>query len=349
MGQGCSCARTDSGTGNGDCIWVVGGVSSTPKKCSSMNSAEMLDYETWNKGNKTEGFQMMNPVKEGRYGGCGAFAAGSLWICGGYSGTKHLETMETFNFQDEDKKAWKDSPKMLGPRTFSGMAAYNDTLYVCGGMGRPRGSWFEQPAEVVETVDKFNAGSDAPKWEEAPSMKSARSNCAVIATNEGIVVIGGKARKGTTLDCVEFLDLANGATEWSTDKYPQLPSKRSTACAVYDPKGQTIYVFGGDDETGTILADGWKLDLNKQDDGWVAMPSMREPRTMFGMVIVGDCLCAVGGGNKDTKFLPWIDMLNFKEPNAVWNQGPTMFSVERQRPTVFAHPSPATLAANKPR
>ena len=125
-------------------------------------------------------------------------------------------------------------------------------------------------------------------------------NHAVIATNEGIVVIGGKARKGTTLDCVEFLDLANGATEWSTDKYPQLPSKRSTACAVYDPKGQTIYVFGmchwiciqcpncwnagGDDETGTILADGWKLDLNKQDDGWVAMPSMREPRTMFGMV-----------------------------------------------------------------
>ena len=87
---------TDSGTGNGDCIWVVGGVSSTPKKCSSMNSAEMLDYETWSKGNKTEAFQMMNPVKEGRYGGCGAFAAGSLWICGGYSGTKHLETMEVF-------------------------------------------------------------------------------------------------------------------------------------------------------------------------------------------------------------------------------------------------------------
>jgi len=314
-----------------------------------MNSAEMLDYETWSKGNKTEAFQMMNPVKEGRYGGCGAFAAGSLWICGGYSGTKHLETMEQFSFTDDDKKAWKDSAKMLGPRTFSGMAAYNDTLYVCGGMGRPRGSWFEQPAEVVETVDKFNAASDAPKWEEAPSMKSARSNCAVIATNEGIVVIGGKARKGTTLDCVEFLDLTKDTSEWSTDKYPQLPSKRSTACAVYDPKGSTIYVFGGDDEIGTILETGWKLDLTNKASQWEAMPPMREPRTMFGMVIVGDCLCAVGGGNKDNKFLPWIDMLNFRESGAQWTQGPGMVSAERQRPTVFAHPSPATLAANTAR
>ena len=42
---------------------------------------------------------------------------------------------------------------MLGPRTFSGMAAFNDTLYVCGGMGRPRGSWFEQPAEVTSNSD----------------------------------------------------------------------------------------------------------------------------------------------------------------------------------------------------
>ena len=123
--------------------------------------------------------------------------------------------------------------------------------------------------QVVETVDKFNAASHAPKWEEAPSMKSARSNCAgvcfsasacrisflyhaVIATSEGIVVIGGKAHKGTILDCVEFLDLAKGATEWSTDKYPQLPSKRSTACAVYDPKGSTIYVFGMRHWTRTV-------------------------------------------------------------------------------------------------
>ena len=66
----------------------------------------------------------------------------------------------------------------------------------------------------------------------------------VVATDEGIVVIGGKARKGTTVDCVEFLDIANGATEWSQDKYPQLPSKRSCACAVYDPNHFTIFVFG---------------------------------------------------------------------------------------------------------
>ena len=53
------------------------------------------------------------------------------------------------------------------------------------------------------------------------------------------------------------------------------------------PNCHNCYDAGGDDETGTILADGWKLDLTDEASitkGWEAMPPMQEPRVMFGMV-----------------------------------------------------------------
>ncbi len=98
-----------------------------------------------------------------------------------------------------------------------------------------------------------------PQWAAAPSLKEPRTRLAVVACGGRIYAIGGQGREAGALDTVEVLDPDAAAPAWRTLD-ARMPYPRRGHAAATDGDG-SIFVGGGQDESGSRLRSVWELDL----------------------------------------------------------------------------------------
>ena len=158
-----------------------------------------------------------------------------------------------------------------------------------------------------------------PAWQSAPAaappqlLMPARwgATMALDATHNRVVIFGGKDAAGLFND-VWTLDRSVASATWVKFNATGIaPSPRMYLASAYDPVGQRLIVFGGQDSTGARLGDLWQLDLSGLSGGaWtqLSVGGGPTPRIMPTMVLdtVAQRLVLFGGLSTAAQNDTWV-------------------------------------------
>jgi len=224
---------------------------------NALTSVEMLDLDA-----TSNGWTEQNPMAKGRrYLGVERVGK-KIYVSGGRDENyKPLDSMECF---DLDTNAWETNsanlPTMPSARASFGTTAVENKIYVVGG--------YDNGNLAVSTVMSFDTSSN--KWEELPSMKTKRAECAVVGVDHFVVVMGGIAdtkQKSTTwrrlLKTIEVYDTQRQS--WLFGRI-ELSEPMVGAFAAVIPKeggGHDILIAGGADGDYTMRKVVEAVDFEK--------------------------------------------------------------------------------------
>ena len=144
-----------------------------------------------------------------------------------------------------DGNAWKEAARMPGRRTFSGIAATRDELWICGGADGDEGE-SGAPANRHPRSECFVYHPASGSWRDAPPMATARIECWSCFVNRRIYTFGGASHSagGQSFASVESI-APTGEKQWRAE--PSMPLKfglRQYGGCVLDGK---VYLVGGCD------------------------------------------------------------------------------------------------------
>jgi N-acetylneuraminic acid mutarotase len=140
-------------------------------------------------------------------------------------------------------------------------------------------------AACADTSPAPQPAPDGPAWRRLADAPTERTEVAATLADGRIVVVGGFAEPGPTVDVVEVYDIEDGT--WSTG--PPLPHAVNHAMAA--AVDGEVYVFGGYTADGPPTARAFVL----RDDRWQEIAAMPEPRAAGGAAVAGERVYVVGG------------------------------------------------------
>ena len=125
----------------------------------------------------------------------------------------------------------------LAGRYAAGMAAIQDSLYVCGG-------WYYGGSQALNDCKKFNLQSPESGWVTAPALPQKRRFFMMVSFDDSIFVVGGQDVWNGGSDCIDGFHEFNENTNSWTQK-ATMPYKNHRHCAVSDKEDDRIYMIGG--------------------------------------------------------------------------------------------------------
>lgn len=216
---------------------------------------------------------------------------GRIYVFGGYNDT--LGTQSLTQIYDIATDSWTFGVAMPAARAFTSCAVNWPNFYIVGGY-------------VTGQVLQYNAEDDS--WRTGPSLPVNRwSGQAVYVPEEhAVYYIGGTdnwaTARGDVYKWVTWL------ASWTT--VASLPQASSGHGAALGMDGM-IYVAGGSSEAynvlGTVYDDTFYY--NPDNDTWVKISYLNEPKKYLGLVSMQDGLILAVGGNNKTATLATVESL----------------------------------------
>jgi N-acetylneuraminic acid mutarotase len=113
-----------------------------------------------------------------------------------------------------------------------------------------------------------------------------------VAVGEEIWILGGFAgdHPGKSTDLVQIYNTSTDT--WTTG--PSLPLPRASGGAAYS-EGKIHYFGGLLPDRVTDVGDHFVYDVNNQEEGWITLAPLPEPRNHLGAAAVNGILYAIGG------------------------------------------------------
>jgi N-acetylneuraminic acid mutarotase len=250
-----------------------------------------------------------------------------IYVIGGFDESGQVtDIVEVYNIANN---TWSTAAPLPEPLHHTAAASYNDKIYVVGGYTAPwsptnklfiydplQNNWQEgQPMPtsrgalnvnfVNGTLYAIGGSSDRPlssneaydpssnTWTPKALMPTARHHAGSAVVDGKIFVIGG--RISGSLENVSV----NEAYEPEQDRWitnlEAMPSKRSGIAAASPPvNSSSIYVFGGEEPSGTFN-NNERYDA--ESNTWVSEPAMPTARHGLAAVYVeDDKIYVIGGG-----------------------------------------------------
>ncbi len=189
--------------------------------------------------------------------------------------------------RDASPLAFTLLPDLLDPLGFGGPLAgtHGEALIVAGGANFPT-PLVDGGAKVWhDRIFVLLPGADTWRNEQTLPRPLAYSACA--STPKGVVVVGGSDAEAVYGDA--FLMAWDSAEQRVVfEDLPELPTLSAFGSA--EALGSVVYVFGGKStKSETDLAGGfWKLDLDRLELGWVALPEHPGPARLKMVTAVQD-------------------------------------------------------------
>jgi len=186
------------------------------------------------------------------------------------------------------------APSVRVPRTEAGGVAYQDYVYLAGGLNQWAGS--------LQSFTRYDTARR--RWEKLPDLPQKINHPGVVAIHDKIFVIGGFGPLGIRLRGFMFADwnpLADvyiydlKTRNWS--KGPSLPSPRGAGgVAVGD---EAIWYVGGINADKRIDASFFRLDLKTML--WERRAAMPTARDHLRLEFVDQALYAISGREDDLR------------------------------------------------
>jgi N-acetylneuraminic acid mutarotase len=170
------------------------------------------------------------PLPIARSGVAGTAWQGLIIVAGGVgSGGGYSVRVDAY---DPKSGLWTRGPNLPVPLRDAALGVLGEDLWIIGGTAMENG----QPTAQSKTYF-FEAGAD--KWEDGPSLHTARAGVAAATLGGFLVALGGESTDGSVLDSVEVL--AKGASDWKETQPMTIPRTFAAALAM----NGRIYVVGG--------------------------------------------------------------------------------------------------------
>lgn len=233
---------------------------------------------------KTEKWEKLPDMNEGRLGHCALYYKDSIYVFGGIGNVKDspviLSSVEVF---DINKGVWRKEKDMPQKKGRFAMASKGNKVYFFGGL--------KDKTKSTDSVEEFDL--ETGTWEGKEDLPGAMNRMSAVTSQDGFIyVIGGENEDGDTLNSVYKYDP-------STDKYTEIsplkdPRKNFGAISV----DNRIIVTGGWD-----IKSGQKIFLksteiyNPYKSAWEEGPSLKEGRDATRIIILNGEFVAFGGYN----------------------------------------------------
>ncbi|KAK4231555.1 hypothetical protein QBC38DRAFT_466051 [Podospora fimiseda] len=216
-----------------------------------------------------------------------------IYLLGGLTGASQWPPSPNTFVYDPKNPSWQplaSIPLSHSPRGAAASAAYNDTIYIAGGILSVYGP-------TVDTVSAYHIPSN--KWIELPpkaaKLPGARDHTGYAQIENKFYVLGGRQdgaenRKGD----VFILDLQNVDQGWRTTN-SKMPTPRGGIAA--GVLGKTIYTFGGEGNVESPMSGVFDEveSYDTENDLWEKLPRMRVGRHGMSAVGIGGKVYVPGG------------------------------------------------------
>lgn len=254
------------------CIYLLGGchrhMGMRFGEGYSLASADKLDLFRGKWSN-------LAPMSHTRSGPGTAVLNNLIYVVGGESDCLILASGEVL---DPVVNQWASIADMVQPRCMMGLCALDGCLYAVGG-------WVG--AELGDTVEKYDPGSDTWRLMEGGRMTVGRYAMGVLGHEGLIYVIGGYNDLNSELDLVESYNPVTN--EWTT--LAPLHTKRAYVgvAVLHD----NIYAVGGSNEKNPALqtVERYSIEENK----WTDIPPLTIGRVGASVVGVNGRVYVMGG------------------------------------------------------
>ncbi|XP_075530805.1 alpha-scruin-like isoform X3 [Dermacentor variabilis] len=143
--------------------------------------------------------------------------------------------------------------------------------------------------EMVATKTTFVMSTETGNWERLPDMWDERACHASIATEDSVIVFGGRGHHGRLLSSVEEYDLKKN--EWK--QLNSMPEPRMGMAAVV--KEGCIWLLGGMSERPNGPAVSEVLLYSLQHDSWAQGIPLRLPRAFSSATLINGKIWLCGG------------------------------------------------------
>jgi len=222
-----------------------------------------------------------------------AVLAGRIYLIGGFG--PHNQQMDTTLVWEpqivpgeprgEAERAgsrigvWTYAARIPEPVDHAAAAVVGSSIYVAGGRIENL---------VTNKFWRYDAGTDA--WTELPSMPIPRFGPTMQAFGQRLYIVGGAISHGRDATSMMVYDIPTGT--WSVYDYAIGDERAGLESALIDNK---IVVVGGRDDQERNLP---FCDLFDPIHGrWQSCMGLHQPRSDFGLSVVGRRLIATGGEN----------------------------------------------------
>lgn len=233
---------------------------------------------------KTEKWEKLPDMNEGRLGHSALYYKDSIYVFGGIGNVKDspviLNSVEVF---DVKKGMWRKEKDMPQKRARSGMASKENKVYFFGGL--------KDKTNSTDSVDEFDL--ETGLWEGKEDLPLAMNRFSAVTSDDGFIyLIGGENEEGDTLNSVYKYD---SSTDTYTEISPLKEPRKNFGAVSIDNR---IIVTGGWD-----IKSGQKIFLksteifNPYKSIWEEGPSLKEGRDATGVIILKDEFIAFGGYN----------------------------------------------------
>ncbi len=155
------------------------------------------------------------------------------------------------------------------------------------------------------TTPSFTPIKTTAFWSFKTAMTNSKSSFGTAAIGNKIYLAGGY--KQSTGECLGSLDVYDVLTDTWTSVSQEMPTKRyALGLAAVNNK---LYAIGGTDDNGTCLAVVEEFDPSTGI--WKSRNPMSNPRSNFGIAVVGNLIYVLGGFNDQTgQYINTVEQYN---------------------------------------
>ncbi len=184
--------------------------------------------------------------------------------------------------QAQDDWTWEEAAPMEVSRMGHSAVAYDNKIYVFGGMT------FHRQNVLISSVEIYDPETD--EWTAGENLPSALYQASAVVSGRLIYIIGGTTLGGEPNVEITVFDPRDDHHPYS--RVGRLPTPRWAVGTV--AVGRRILVLGGISGRQEYLRDGYWWNPADSSGHWVQAPQLNQPSAGFGLVSNGT-LWAVGG------------------------------------------------------
>jgi N-acetylneuraminic acid mutarotase len=203
----------------------------------------------------------------------GGEQASAIFAAGGCTENSCIPTASVYMLRtDTNAATWETVANMSTARVGFGLAGLGGKIYAIGGSADG-----EAGKSLLSSAEMFDPATN--KWSPIASMKTARFNLALAASDDALYVVGGNDGFDTLTTTEKY--------DPSTNTWTAIASMRQKRCrhgaGVMDGH---LYAVGGYDGNGDIYSSSEMLSLAKGgDESWTEAPRLNGKRDNCGVAV----------------------------------------------------------------
>ncbi len=233
----------------------------------------------------TSRWKMLPAPKTPRAGFALAAVSDQLYVIGGENQQGILNSVERYDLRFE---TWAELSKKPTPVADVDGIALGGKLYV------PGGRISNDSKAVTDAFERYDPRSET--WEQLPKLPQPRSAYALAALEGKLYLFGGW--DGTAYRH-EVFEYDPGTKQWSE----RTPMSKARAYMEAVTVGDSIYVLGGENDSGRLSTNEVYSPAQEGDQPWARKTPMPQARSRFGAAATAPIaiIYAIGGDAPDTE------------------------------------------------